>query len=94
MHPYFLPKTGEHDVTLMSFTADLSKPWKIPLVKVYEFDEGGDMQSLVAISPFIFNNEKKSGGEGGASAPIGTWVKEQLKVLTVRAMRSVPVMLF
>ena len=78
----------------MSFTADLSKPWKIPLVNVYEFDEGGGMQSLMAISPFIYNNEKKSGGGGGVSAPIGTWVKEQLKVLTVRAMQSVPVMLF
>ena len=30
-HPGFWPKTGEHDVSLTSFTADLSRPWKIPL---------------------------------------------------------------
>ena len=49
-HPHFLPKSGEHDVTLASFTADLSKPLKIPLVRVYEISEGRGTHCLVAIS--------------------------------------------
>ena len=33
-HPYFLPKSGEHDVTLTSFAADISELSKIPSVRV------------------------------------------------------------
>ena len=62
--PCFWRKTWEHDVTLTSFTADLSGPWNIPLAGVCEIYEGRGMQSLVAISPFVFFNcVKKSGGE-------------------------------
>ena len=53
-HPYFLLKTGEHDVTLTSFMADLSKPSSILLVRMCEMDEERGMQSLMAISSFVF----------------------------------------
>ena len=39
-HPHFWPKSGEYDVTLTSLPADLSKPWKIPLVRVCKIDAG------------------------------------------------------
>ena len=41
--PLFLPKSGEHDVTLTSFTANLSEYWKIPLIRVCKIDAGRDM---------------------------------------------------
>ena len=34
----FLLKSGEDDVTLTSFTANLAKPWKIPLVRQCKID--------------------------------------------------------
>ena len=70
-HPYFLPKSGEHDGTLTSFPDDVSEPWKIPLIRVCKFDAGRAMQSLVAISYFVFffSYGKKSGGAGGVSPP-------------------------
>ena len=75
-HPYFLPKTGEHDVTMTSFTADLWKPWKIPLVSVCEIDEERGMQSSVAISPFVFLSygKKRRGGGAFRPSPIEAWV--------------------
>ena len=33
-HPYFRPKSEEHDVTLTSLMADLTEHWRIPLVRV------------------------------------------------------------
>ena len=65
----FLPKSWEHVVTLTSFTADLSEPWKIILARVCKSYAGRGMQSLVAISYFVFffSYEKKSGG--GRSPP-------------------------
>ena len=69
MPPYFLTRTGEHDVILTSFTADVAKPSKIPFVRMCEIDEGRGMQSLVAISPFDFSGQ--GGGErGGLSPPL------------------------
>ena len=38
--PYFVLKSGEHDITVTLFTDDLSKPWKIPLVRKREIDDG------------------------------------------------------
>ena len=49
-HPYFWLKTREHDVTLTSFTADLSKTWKNHLIRAYNIDKRRAIQSLVAIS--------------------------------------------
>ena len=65
---YFWPKSGEHDVTLTSFTANLSEPRNISLVRVCKIDEGRCMQSLLAISHFVLSYGKKSGG-GGAFRP-------------------------
>ena len=75
-HTYFLPKSGEHDITLTLFTADLWEPWKIPLAKVCKIDVGRGMQGLVAISYFVFLDMgiKEEGGRF-APPPIGARVK-------------------
>ena len=39
---------------MTSLTADLSKPWKIPLVNVDQIDEGRSLQCLVATFSFVF----------------------------------------
>ena len=72
--PLFLPKSGEHDVTLTSFMTDLSEPLKLPLVRVCRIDAGRGMQSLVAISYFVFSYVMKSRWRGGFS-PIVSRVK-------------------
>ena len=51
---YFVPKPGEHDVTLTSFSADLSEHWEIPSLRVCDIDEESGVQTLVAISSFTF----------------------------------------
>ena len=53
-NPYFLPKSGEHYVTLTLFTADLSELSKIPFVTVCKIDAVRNMHSLVGISHFVF----------------------------------------
>ena len=77
---YFLPKSGEHDVTLMLFTADLSEPWKVHLVRMCKIDAGRGMQSLVAISCFVFFLAMGGEVEGGGAfrPPIGARVNREI----------------
>ena len=49
VHPYFLLKAVEHNVTLIPFTACPSGPHKIPFARMYEIDKGMDAQILMAI---------------------------------------------
>ena len=62
-HPYFCLKSGEHDVTLTSFTTDLSEPWKIPLVRMCKLMTEGVCKVWwrYLISFFNYGIGKKSG---------------------------------
>ena len=73
-HPYFLPKSGEHDVTLTSFTADPPEPWKIPSVGMCKIDVGRGIKCLVVKSYFVFfpmAREVEGGGGSVSHHPTG-----------------------
>ena len=58
-HPYFLPKPGEHNVTLTLFTADPSRPRKIVSASVCKIGDGKGMRNLVAIAHSVFESSKE-----------------------------------
>ena len=64
---YFLSKSAEYDVTLMSFSVFL-EPRKIPSARMYDIDERWGMHSLVLISTFVFKLSKDKWGRGVSGA--------------------------
>ena len=86
--PYFWPKSGENDVTLTSFTAALSKPWRIPLVRVCEIDQGRDTKSLVAISLLLFFLLWEERWRGPKRSPIGARVSRSVPKMPKRAHKA------